>query len=69
MKIKDRLSENRVNISFEVIYPRKTDAGYGKVFGSNRRDCGFKAFLYQCDLWSRRRDKQEYSQDCISYPE
>ena len=30
MKIKDRLSENRVNISFEV-FPPKTDAGYGKV--------------------------------------
>ena len=30
MKIKDRLNENRIHISFEV-FPPKTDAGYEKV--------------------------------------
>lgn len=41
MKIKDRLSENRVNISFEV-FPPKTDAGYGKVLEATEEIAALK---------------------------
>ena len=41
MKIKDRLSENRVNISFEVFTP-KTDAGYGKVLEATEEIAALK---------------------------
>ena len=50
MKIKDRLSENRVNISFEV-FPPKQMPDTEKYWKQQKR-LRFKAFLYQCDLWT-----------------
>lgn len=45
MKIIDRLSEDRVNISFEV-FPPKTDAGYGKVLEATEAIAALKpAFI------------------------
>ncbi len=57
MKIKD--------ISFEV-FPPKTDAGFDKVLSATDQ-IGIETILYECNLWSRWRNQQEYTVKIASH--